>query len=525
MKKLWKKLVAVTTAVMMAVTLLPAMANAESTFTQTTGKFRIHKTDESGENGLKGAEFLYYKVYDINSTTGEITINSKFAGVDDQLKTRLNVMIDDTKNYTKDQELALANDLKSYIAQNNIQPEKKDSGEDDVLTSGNDGHTNYAAATNFGYYLIVETKAPDKQRDKTYITGDPFFLALPSTGENGTWVYDVTSKPKANKNGISGPEKKIVTTNDGKEVTVDKKDVNVGDIVKYRIKVQIPRFTDKSFEVTNNMPKLTITDTMDRNLIILNNDTYPIKITVNGRPVSKEVNIATNRGTENTYTAFTTVLQANNDFTANDCGEYVTITYFAQVDKVDANVFTNTAYVKVNDDSELPGETPELYTYGIQLTKTLDTKKLTGDQKVYFDLYKKVNNSYEKVSDLTNVISKNKTPEADQSKGQFVTDENGQILIKGLSLGDYALRETTTVSGYTLLSKDIEFNLTDTEPDGALDNNQNTERNILAKTVDNKKGFSMPSTGGMGTYIFTIAGLVIMAGAAFLLIASKKRRA
>ena len=273
------------------------------------------------------------------------------------------------------------------------------------------------------------------------------------------------------------------------------------------------------------MPKLTITDTMDRNLIILNNDTYPIKITVNGRPVSKEVNIATNRGTENTYTAFTTVLQANNDFTANDCGEYVTITYFAQVDKVDANVFTNTAYVKVNDDSELPGETPELYTYGIQLTKTLDTKKLTGDQKVYFDLYKKVNNSYEKVSDLTNVISKNKTPEADQSKGQFVTDENGQILIKGLSLGDYALRETTTVSGYTLLSKDIEFNLTDTEPDGALDNNQNTERNILAKTVDNKKGFSMPSTGGMGTYIFTIAGLVIMAGAAFLLIASKKRRA
>ena len=31
MKKLWKKLVAVTTAVMMAVTLLPAMANAETT--------------------------------------------------------------------------------------------------------------------------------------------------------------------------------------------------------------------------------------------------------------------------------------------------------------------------------------------------------------------------------------------------------------------------------------------------------------------------------------------------------------
>ena len=526
MKKLWKKLVAVTTAVMMAVTLLPAMANAESTFTQTTGKFRIYKTDESGENGLGGAEFLYYKVYDIDSTTGEITINSKFASVDDQLKTKLNGMIDDTKNYTKDQELALANDLKSYIAENNnIQPEKQSSGENDVLTSDDKGLTNYAAATNFGYYLIVETKAPDKQGDKTYVTGDPFFLALPSTGENGTWVYDVTSKPKANKNGISGPEKKIVTTNDGKEVTVDKKDVNVGDIVKYQIKVKIPQFTDKSFEVTNNMPKLTITDTMDKNLTILNNNKYPIKITVNERPVNKRVNIADTKGEENTYTAFTTVLQANDDFTKDDRGKDVIITYFAQVEKVDANVFTNTASVKVNDDSELPGETPELYTYGIQLTKTLDTEKLTENQKVYFDLYKKVDDSYVKVSDLTKVISKNKTSGDDQSKGQFVTDKNGSILIKGLSLGDYALRETTTVSGYTLLSKDVEFSLTDTEPDGALDNNQNTERNILAKIVDNKKGFSMPSTGGMGTYIFTIAGLVIMAGAAFLLIASKKRRA
>ena len=44
-------------------------------------------------------------------------------------------------------------------------------------------------------------------------------------------------------------------------------------------------------------------------------------------------------------------------------------------------------------------------------------------------------------------------------------------------------------------------------------------------SVQNDKGFNLPATGGMGTYIFTIAGLVIMAGAAFLLITSKKRRA
>ena len=42
-------------------------------------------------------------------------------------------------------------------------------------------------------------------------------------------------------------------------------------------------------------------------------------------------------------------------------------------------------------------------------------------------------------------------------------------------------------------------------------------------TITNNKGFSLPETGGMGTYLFTIGGIVIMAGAAFALIAMKKR--
>ena len=48
MKKLWKKLLAVTTAVMMAITLLPAMANAESTITnpQAKGSLTINKTTD-----------------------------------------------------------------------------------------------------------------------------------------------------------------------------------------------------------------------------------------------------------------------------------------------------------------------------------------------------------------------------------------------------------------------------------------------------------------------------------------------
>ena len=120
------------------------------------------------------------------------------------------------------------------------------------------------------------------------------------------------------------------------------------------------------------------------------------------------------------------------------------------------------------------------------------------------------------------MVSANKTTGAEKDNGQFVTTKGTPILIKGLSLGEYALKETTTVDGYTLLTKDVEFNLVDSNLDGNLDD---AYSNILSKTVDNKKGFSMPDTGGMGTYIFTIGGLVVMAGAVLLLVSSKKKRA
>ena len=53
--------------------------------------------------------------------------------------------------------------------------------------------------------------------------------------------------------------------------------------------------------------------------------------------------------------------------------------------------------------------------------------------------------------------------------------------------------------------------------------NQDANNIYFKFEVENQKGFSLPETGGMGTYLFTIGGIVIMAGAAFALIAMKKR--
>lgn len=547
MKKLLKQLLAVTTAIMMAITLLPAMANAAENSAEVPG-FRIKKiaqkeNENDEETPLQGAEFKYYKVYDINQVTGEITINDKFKIIKndtdaESLWTDLNNMIDEKQNFTTIQELALANDLKNYIAKKGISAEMKD-GKEDILTSDDKGLTNYADNKTYGYYLIVETKAPKAQASDTYITGDPFFLAFPGTDEtNGTWIYDVTSKPKANAKGISGPEKKILTTDSNGEIKpVSANDVHVGDYIQYQIKVSVPQFTEKSFEVTDNMPKITITDTMSKNLTFVNNDSYPVTVIVNNQTkTAKQYNLTPGtKGSDNSYTAFTATLQADDGFTKADCGKDVIIKYYAKVDAIYKNsidsLLQNSASVKVNDDSEIPGGHTDSYTYGIELRKTLAGNNLNADQKVYFDLYEKKGETYTKVTDLENVVSANKTKGDDQDNGQFVTTMNKPILIEGLSLGKYALKETKTVGGYTLLTKYVEFNLVDKNsdglPDGDLDdaNGVNTGSNILLKTVDNKKGFSMPGTGGMGTYIFTIGGLVVMAGAVLLLVSSKKKRA
>lgn len=531
MKKLLKQLLAVTTAIMMAITLLPAMANAESTFTQSTGRFRILKTDKD-KKGLSGAEFKYYKVYDIDSNTGAISKNSKFENVPN---------LPDELSGKNAEDLAWANTLKNYIATNNKNAANNKIEADGRLTTDTNGHTGYVENASFGYYLIVETKAPAQQGDKTYVTGDPFFLALPGVA-GGKWSYDVTSEPKINEEGISGPEKKILTTDSNGEIKpVSANDVHVGDYIQYQIKVRVPQFTDKSFDVTDNMPKITITDTMSKNLTFVNDDSHPVTVTVNNQTKTTEQYNLTpgTKVSDNSYTAFTATLQADNGFTKADRGKDVIITYYARVDVVDNSIASNlqnSASVKVNDDSDIPGGQTDSYTYGIELTKTLAGEALTDNQKVYFDLYEKKGETYTKVTDLENVVSANKTTGDEKDNGQFVTTKGTPILIKGLSLGEYALKETTTVDGYTLLTKYVEFNLVDKNsdgllPDGLLDytegenKGKNTNSNILSKTVDNKKGFSMPGTGGMGTYIFTIGGLVVMAGAVLLLVSSKKKRA
>jgi len=87
----------------------------------------------------------------------------------------------------------------------------------------------------------------------------------------------------------------------------------------------------------------------------------------------------------------------------------------------------------------------------------------------------------------------------------LVTDENGEIVIEGLTPGTYYLHETKAPidekdgKPYRLLTKPIQVE---------IENNKTKNKDI---TVENSKsGWELPTTGGIGTILFTIIGLALM---------------
>lgn len=128
------------------------------------------------------------------------------------------------------------------------------------------------------------------------------------------------------------------------------------------------------------------------------------------------------------------------------------------------------------------------------------------------------------------------------------TNENGEIRIPGMGSGTYILKEIKQPDGYNLLTTPIEFSINATY-DEATGNirwsipditDAETGKDIRDKLtkfavlsigeeqvdleVGNVKGIILPSTGGIGTVIFTVVGIGIMAGSATLAFGTNKKK-
>ena len=225
-----------------------------------------------------------------------------------------------------------------------------------------------------------------------------------------------------------------------------------------------------------------------------------------------------------------------------------------------------------------------IYTYGMDLTKLFSDGK--GDfSKVQF-IVQNDTDGYYVVAELNEaegiyyVVDHTNNPDA---ATRFVPVESngtaGKVIIKGMEDDTYTVTEIRTDNGYTLLKDDIEIVISKTETTslcdiyesdvlGLIQNDPryaaiindigdlknmpqvHLEHHLLtaSATVDgnavnmledngsanaeaplsvvNTRGFDLPETGDHGTMMFTIVGILMMAGAAtFIVLASKKRNA
>ncbi|MFM1538969.1 pilin N-terminal domain-containing protein [Helcococcus bovis] len=101
---------------------------------------------------------------------------------------------------------------------------------------------------------------------------------------------------------------------------------------------------------------------------------------------------------------------------------------------------------------------------------------------------------------------------------RFVSNADGQFEVKGLAYGTYNLEEIKAPAGYAKIEQPIQFEINE---NSYKDNSGDIaykldEGNNDATKVNNRK-LSIPQTGGIGTIIFTVAGLIIMGGAIYAL--------
>lgn len=161
-----------------------------------------------------------------------------------------------------------------------------------------------------------------------------------------------------------------------------------------------------------------------------------------------------------------------------------------------------------------------------EVTATINGKSVTGKDAAkaeiqslyeeYEKAFKAAKNAYTWVDseDAANVV-------------KLVSDKQGKFEITGLEKGDYKLVETNAPQGYAKKTEEEPFHVGlgtyDNHEDGvtyASDDTVKGDTGAQAQRVDNKK-VSIPQTGGMGTVLFTIVGISLMAGA---VVAMKRNR-
>lgn len=352
------------------------------------------------------------------------------------------------------------------------------------------------------------------------------------------------------------------------EKQISEKDANMwfdeltaetGDVLDYKLTAQVPTLTDY-----DNLTEFTMSDTLEKQEF----DPASVKIAINGAAITRGTDV----NSDKFYIGQTLLATLNSVSYADEKssftlifepsaleayeGETVTVTYSARLTTDAVKVNVNDAklvWSNNGSDSSLTDST-EVYTYGIELTKTFSDTTVSADEigKVTFQLYR-VNGQDKELLYFTG------------SAGSYilVSDSNGtdnvtadlkldttsrKLTVVGLDDDEtYILKETDTADGYNLIDENVTIDLeAQADPNAMLleedatsvklgsinltvsfVNNKNTTETAIASVafeLYNQKGFSLPKTGDAGIWALTVCGILLIASGVVLVVVSRRKK-
>ena len=404
-----------------------------------------------------------------------------------------------------------------------------------------------------GTYRFLEVDSTDDPGNSGYIIDETKEYEF-TVNTDGTIVWAAAAEG-TKVNGTTGTAATITIVNHKPNVEKDVKDrtdgtwgkdsdYSVGDEIPYRVTVDVP-------ENIAELKTFTLTDTptnqeyQSGTLKIYSDDTFSNRIldtyvgTANGDGWKIEftpADLAAYKGSK-IYITFDMKLKEN----------AVTVGPNGNTNKINLD-YSNKILPTTDPNHSNPGtdeiiKETTVYTFEIAVEKVDASNEATKLEGVTFDLYRELGSdtTEEGVTDPV----KGLTGKFKKVKEGLTTKTDGTVSVSGLANGIYWLVETKTIENYNLLKKPIKVQIAATYSETEtikIDTNSATGKTTTTTTkvkhlndagnngvfktvVKNSKGFTLPTTGGIGTFVFTFAGIAMMAAAVILLITSKKKKA
>lgn len=553
-----KKFLSIITSAFMAIALFVGTGGGTSL---------VVKADEGTANGkitikntVTGEQYNVYKIFD--ATTGNATSFDATGSAEDSRNAAytytkvgatdafLTALQGNDSPFTLTQQGSLdtynvelkadknANDIVTFLNGQFSNITSKKVGETHTATAKTTGSQEGSDITidslSYGYYYITTT------------TGSAVTI---NSAVNEVTVEDKNSVPSIDK-------KQSLTSNDYTENDLS---ANIGDTVNYQITITAGKTNNNTYTVTdtlsNGLTLDTTGSTAESNLAVAN---LSVQKFANGTGTGTDLTVTTDYSVSDISAQGFKLTVTQNYVKDLSAGDTIVIKYSAKINSsavIAGEGNTNTAQLKYSNQTTEDKTTVKTYQFDLVKTKdkaqTTDTtyEVLPGAK---FKLYKGGstvtgnNDAVTKADGATAIYFKkaNATPASDdtnkaytttytvttETSGENVTDtiEAGNVRIIGLGTGTYALEETEAPSGYNKLTYVKKVTVNDAN-NVATVSAATTEGGASQYTsggvqVINKAGSLLPSTGGIGTTIFYVAGIVLVAGAAVLLINKKHKQ-